>query len=93
MKVAIYCRVSHEDRTVENQRIVLEEFAKKNDWDYKVFEEVMSTRKTRPIKQELLRLLRNNKFDRNKCSRYNTVIFLIILTESKLAKRIKEDYS
>ena len=32
-------------------------------WEYEVFEEVESTRKTRPIKQEVMKLLREGKFD------------------------------
>lgn len=63
-KTVIYVRVSSRDRTPENQKLVLEEFAKKNKWDYKIFEETESTRKTRPIKQEVLKLLRQKQFER-----------------------------
>lgn len=63
-KTAIYVRVSSRDRTPENQKLVLEEFAKKNNWPYKIFEEIESTRKTRPIKQEVLKLLRQKQYER-----------------------------
>jgi len=53
MKTAIYCRVSTRDQTPENQRLELEEYAKRMGYDYEVFEETKSTRKTRPIKNKL----------------------------------------
>lgn len=63
MKVAIYCRVSTEEQTTENQRIRLVAYCKKNNWDYEVIEEQMTTRKTRPRKNKLLQRLRNKEFD------------------------------
>jgi len=63
MKVAIYVRVSHRDRTHLNQRLVLEEFAKKNKWKYDIYEERETTRKTRPVKQGLLKKLRQMQYD------------------------------
>lgn len=63
MKVAIYCRVSREDQTTENQRIPLIEYAEKRGWDYEIFEETMTTRKTRPIKAMLMNRLRKLHFD------------------------------
>lgn len=63
MKFAIYCRVSREDLNLENQSIKLIEFAKMKGWDYELFEETESTRKTRPIKEKVLSLLREGKFD------------------------------
>lgn len=63
MKVALYLRVSTENQTTENQRIRLEEYAKSNNWEYDVFDEVESTRKTRPVKQALLTKLRANEYD------------------------------
>lgn len=63
MKIAIYCRVSREDLNLENQSIKLIEFAKMKGWDYEVFEETESTRKSRPIKEKVLWLLRMGKFD------------------------------
>jgi putative DNA-invertase from lambdoid prophage Rac len=63
MKFAIYCRVSTTDQHPENQRIQLEEFAKRNGWEFKIFEEKQSTLKSRPIKYDLLQRLRKKEFD------------------------------
>lgn len=63
MKIAIYCRVSREDLNLDNQKIKLEEFCKFKGWEYEVFEEKESTRKTRPVKEEVLALLRKGEFD------------------------------
>ena len=63
MKVALYLRVSTDNQTTENQRIRLEEYAKSNNWEYDVFDEVESTRKTRPVKQALLTKLRAKEYD------------------------------
>ena len=63
MKVALYLRVSTENQTTENQRIRLEEYAKSKNWEYDVFDEVESTRKTRPVKQALLTKLRVKEYD------------------------------
>lgn len=53
MKVAIYVRVSRADLKPENQRFQLEDYAKQRGWDYEVFEETETTRKTRPIKKKV----------------------------------------
>jgi putative DNA-invertase from lambdoid prophage Rac len=63
MKVALYNRVSTAKQTTENQKIRLEEFANSKGWVYDIFEEVESSRKTRPIKQKLLGLLRKGVYD------------------------------
>jgi DNA invertase Pin-like site-specific DNA recombinase len=63
MKVALYARVSKTDQRTENQKLILVEEAKKQNWDYEYFEEKESTRKTRPIKYKLLEKLRNKEFD------------------------------
>ncbi len=62
-RVAIYCRVSTKEQTTENQRIRLTEYANQQGWKYDVFSEVQSTRKTRPVKAELLHRLRKNEYD------------------------------
>lgn len=62
IKVALYLRISTSGQTLENQRIRLIEYAKKNNLEYDIFEEVMSTRKTRPVKQHLLAKLRNGEY-------------------------------
>ena len=63
MRVALYCRVSTDKQTTENQKLRLEEYANRLGYDYAIFEEVESTRKTRPVKQALLAQLRAKMFD------------------------------
>jgi DNA invertase Pin-like site-specific DNA recombinase len=63
MKTAIYCRVSTHKQTNENQKGRLIAFAEEKGWDYEVFEEVESSRKTRPVKQELLQKLRKGVYE------------------------------
>lgn len=64
-KVALYARVSMSNgtQTTENQKIRLEEFARLKGWEYDIYEETESTRKTRPVKQSLLERLRKNEYD------------------------------
>ena len=63
--IALYCRVSQVNgsQTTENQRIRLVEYAKRSGYTYDVYEEQESTRKTRPVKQELLTKLRTGVYD------------------------------
>lgn len=63
--IALYCRVSQVNgsQTTENQRIRLVEYAERNGYTYDVYEEQESTRKTRPIKQEILAKLRTGAYD------------------------------
>ena len=61
-KIALYVRVSTSDQTVENQKIRLIDYAEKSGQNYDIFEEIVSTRKTRPVKQALLSRLRNNEY-------------------------------
>jgi putative DNA-invertase from lambdoid prophage Rac len=63
MKIAIYVRVSTQDQTVENQILRLTEFANSKAWRFEVYSEVMSTRKTRPVKADLLARLRNKDYE------------------------------
>lgn len=63
MKVAIYCRVSTEEQTVENQKLALIEYAKRMGWDYVVYEETESSRKTRPIQWGLYNQLLKKEYD------------------------------
>lgn len=62
-KVAIYCRVSTTEQNNVNQEMRLIEYCKQNKWEYDIYKEVESTRKTRPVKQELLTKLRNKYYD------------------------------
>ena len=63
MKVVIYCRTSTTDQNPENQRIELEHYAKAMNYDYKVFEEQESTRKTRPVKNKIFQEALRKKWD------------------------------
>lgn len=63
MKVAIYARVSTEDQTVENQIIPLEQYAKRMGWEYEIFKEQESSRKTRPVKADLYLKLLQRQYD------------------------------
>lgn len=62
-KVAIYARVSTREQTTDNQKLILLEHAKNQGWNFEFFEEQESTRKTRPVKYNLLQRLRNKEFD------------------------------
>jgi len=63
LKIALYARVSTDDQLNENQEPILKEFAKFRKWDWKYFEEKASTRKIRPIKENILKRILNNEFD------------------------------
>jgi putative DNA-invertase from lambdoid prophage Rac len=62
-KVAIYCRVSTNQQDTLNQEIRLTEFASEKKWEFDIFREVESTRKSRPVKQELLAKIRRCEYD------------------------------
>jgi DNA invertase Pin-like site-specific DNA recombinase len=62
-RFAIYTRVSTTEQTTENQVIRLVDYCKLNGFEYKVFQETESSRKTRPIKMAVLDLLRKHQFD------------------------------
>jgi putative DNA-invertase from lambdoid prophage Rac len=61
--IALYVRVSTNEQTVENQKIRLVDYAKKNNCTFDMYEETESTRKTRPVKQSLLAKLRQKHYD------------------------------
>lgn len=63
MKVAIYVRVSTQEQNLDNQKIPLIEYCKRMNWDYEVFEEKESTRKTRPVQWDLYNRLLRKEFD------------------------------
>lgn len=63
MKVAIYCRVSREGQTVDNQLIPLKTYCDRNNWEYDVFTEQESTRKTRPVQYDLYNRLLRKEYD------------------------------
>jgi putative DNA-invertase from lambdoid prophage Rac len=61
-KVALYCRVSTTEQDNINQELRLCEYAKSNGLEYDIFREVESTRKARPVKQDLLHRLRQKEY-------------------------------
>jgi len=63
MKVAIYARVSMTDQTTETQLYALKNYAERMGWDYEIFEEIMSTRKTRPVQYGLYSRLLKKEYD------------------------------
>ncbi len=62
-KFAIYVRVSRTDQVLENQINPLIEYAKRMEWDYEVFTEKESTRKSRPVQWALYNRLLKKEFD------------------------------
>lgn len=63
VKVAIYARVSTKDQTCENQILRLKTYCERFDLSFTLFQEVESSRKTRPVKYDLFQRLRNNEFE------------------------------
>jgi putative DNA-invertase from lambdoid prophage Rac len=63
MKVAIYTRVSTQDQVLENQIMPLKQYCERMGWEYEVFEEKESTRKTRPVQWDLYNRLLKKEFD------------------------------
>ncbi len=61
-KVALYCRVSTNKQTNENQKIRLLQYASDIAFPFDLYEEVESSRKTRPVKQDLLMKLRKGVY-------------------------------
>ncbi|KKN18629.1 hypothetical protein LCGC14_0953840 [marine sediment metagenome] len=92
MKVAIYVRVSRTDQVLENQINPLKDYCYRMGYDYEIFQEKESTRKTRPVQWELYnRLLRKEfdglviyKFDRWARSTKELIEHMENLTEKKV---------
>ena len=63
MKVAIYARVSTEDQYVENQIAPLQRHAERMGWEYDIYKEKESSRKTRPVKNEVYQRLLRGEYD------------------------------
>lgn len=64
MKVACYCRVSRDDLNNENQVKVIQDYCDRNGFtELNWFKEEMSSRKTRPIKEQLIKDFRASKYD------------------------------
>ena len=63
IRVALYSRVSTNKQTNANQIHRLVDYANQKGVEFDLYEEVESSRKTRPIKQDLLKKLRNGEYD------------------------------
>lgn len=79
MKVAIYVRVSTQEQNLDNQIILLTQHCNRMGWEYELFKEVESTRKTRPVQWELYNRLLRKDFDG-----------LVIYSFSRWARSTKE---
>lgn len=63
MKVAIYCRVSTEDQSFEQQIDTGTKFCEIKGWtDYEIFKEIETTRKELKVFKTVLQRARNNEF-------------------------------
>jgi len=62
-KFAIYCRVSRTDQILENQINPLVQYCERMNWDYEIFKEKESTRKSRPVQWDLYNRLLKKEFD------------------------------
>lgn len=65
MKVAIYCRVSTDDQDPDKQRLICEEYCKRNDLEVvKVYKDIISgTTSSRPEFNKLLEDMRQGKIN------------------------------
>lgn len=63
MKVALYARVSRSDLNLENQIGPLQRRAEAEGWDTILYTETESTRNTRPVKEQVMKALRNRELD------------------------------
>ena len=63
MKVALYARVSTTEQDPSMQRKALLKKVESEAWEYEYFEEHGTTRKTRPVKQQLYLRLLKKEFD------------------------------
>ena len=52
-----------QEQTTENQKLPLVEYCKRMNWDFEIFQEVQSTRNTRPIQVLLFNKLLRKEFD------------------------------
>jgi site-specific DNA recombinase len=64
MKCAIYCRVSTEGQELKQQIESCKKYCEIKRWEnYDIFTEIQSTRKQRPVLQNLLKQCRQGKYD------------------------------
>src|SRR5688572_23742363 len=62
MKVACYLRISTGLQNLDNQRCILQNYISEKGWEADYFEEIESTRKTRPVKAEMLSKIRHGEY-------------------------------
>ena len=63
MKAAIYVRTSRTDQVLANQELPLKKYCERMDYEYEIFAEQESTRKTRPIQWDLYNRLLRKEYD------------------------------
>lgn len=63
MKVAIYLRVSTQEQNLNNQMLPLVQYCQRMGYNYEIFKEKESTRKTRPVQWDLYNRLLRKEFD------------------------------
>lgn len=63
MRAVIYARVSTQDQNLDNQIIKLREYASRQGYQWTLKVEKESTRKTRPVKNEVYQDLLRNEYD------------------------------
>jgi DNA invertase Pin-like site-specific DNA recombinase len=61
-RYALYVRVSTDKQSNDNQKIRLLQYCKEKNMKFDLFEEVMTSRKTRPVKEKMLQKLRNGEY-------------------------------
>lgn len=87
MRVALYARVSKKiGQTVENQIPILEDWAKSKGFEYELYTEQESTRKTRPVREHIIKEARLGKYQGIACVRLDR--FLRSLSEVTLIKEL-----
>lgn len=85
--IALYARVSkRDDQTTENQVPILENWAKANGYAYEIHQEAESTRKFRPVREELIARVRTKQIDGIACVRLDR--FLRSLKEVLLLQEL-----
>ena len=62
MKVCCYMRVSTDMQSVATQRSILSKFIADKGWDADYYEEIESTRKSRPVKATMLAKIRQGEY-------------------------------
>lgn len=61
-KVALYCTVSNNTQTNENQKLRLLQYAAEKNLCFDLYEEIESMKKIGAVKQELMQKLRQHKY-------------------------------